>query len=88
MLAVDLMHEFELGVWKTIYAHLIRLLYAVTPGGRMVTEFDRRYVSSLIYVTLLMVLHQVPAGPNIWPWYNPTFFHKRIRDEKNGGQEL
>jgi hypothetical protein len=44
MLVVDLMHEFELGVWKRIFAHLIRLLYAAAPAGRLVTELDRRYV--------------------------------------------
>jgi hypothetical protein len=43
MLVVDLMHEFELGVWKAIFAHLVRILYAATPAGRMVTELDRRY---------------------------------------------
>ena len=37
MLTVDLLHEFELGMWKTIFTHLIRLLHAVTPGGCMVT---------------------------------------------------
>jgi hypothetical protein len=26
MLAVDLMHEFELGVWKAVFIHLLRVL--------------------------------------------------------------
>ena len=26
MLVVDLMHEIELGVWKTLFIHLLRLL--------------------------------------------------------------
>ena len=43
MLVVDLMHEFELGVWKAIFTHLIRLLYVAGPGGWLVTELDRRY---------------------------------------------
>jgi hypothetical protein len=42
MLVVDLMHEFELGVWKAVFTHLIRLLYAAGPGGRLVAELDRR----------------------------------------------
>jgi hypothetical protein len=42
MLVVDLMHEFELGIWKTIFIHLIRLLHAAAPAGRLVTELDRR----------------------------------------------
>jgi len=40
MLAVDLMHKFELGVWKAIFTHLIRLLYAAGPGGCLVAELD------------------------------------------------
>jgi hypothetical protein len=42
MLVVDLMHEFELGVWKTIFIHLIRLLYAAASSGHLVAELDRR----------------------------------------------
>ena len=44
MLVVDLMHEFELGVWKATFIHLIRLLYAAAPGGPLVTELNRRSV--------------------------------------------
>jgi hypothetical protein len=44
MLVVDLMHEFELGVWKTLFMHLIHLLYAAGDGtDRLVLELDRRY---------------------------------------------
>jgi hypothetical protein len=28
MFGVDLLHDFELGVWKSIFKHLIRMLYA------------------------------------------------------------
>ncbi|CAA7265767.1 unnamed protein product [Cyclocybe aegerita] len=40
---IDLMHEFELGVWKSLFTHLIRILYAVAPDGRLVTKFDKRF---------------------------------------------
>ncbi|KAF8157741.1 hypothetical protein K438DRAFT_1986355 [Mycena galopus ATCC 62051] len=43
MLVVDFMHEFELGVWKNLFTHLIRLLYALPNGKDLVTELDRRY---------------------------------------------
>lgn len=42
MLAVDLMHEFELGVWKSVFQHLIRILYAAAPRNELVAELDRR----------------------------------------------
>ncbi|CDO74660.1 hypothetical protein BN946_scf184832.g4 [Trametes cinnabarina] len=38
--APDLMHEFELGVWKNTFIHLLRLLAA--QGGTAVQEFNRR----------------------------------------------
>ena len=36
---VDFMHEFELGVWKKVFAHLLRILECV-PGA--INELDRR----------------------------------------------
>ena len=43
MLVVDLLHEFELGVWKALFTHLIRILHAAAPHGSFVDELDRRY---------------------------------------------
>ena len=28
MIVADLLHEFELGVWKAVFTHLLRILYA------------------------------------------------------------
>lgn len=43
MLVVDLLHEFELGVWKGLFTHLIRLLYAAGGGfDKQAVELDRR----------------------------------------------
>jgi len=35
MLVVDFMHEFELGVWRTLFIHLIRIriLHGAAPGA-------------------------------------------------------
>ncbi|EMD39733.1 hypothetical protein CERSUDRAFT_92226 [Gelatoporia subvermispora B] len=41
MLVPDLMHEFELGVWKAVFTHLIRVLYAA--GGDRVQELNKRF---------------------------------------------
>ncbi|KAJ3771938.1 hypothetical protein FB446DRAFT_789170 [Lentinula raphanica] len=49
MLVVDLLHEIELGVWRTLFTHLIRVLYAIPlRGPEVVALLDRRF-------------HQVPA---------------------------
>ncbi|KAI0028039.1 hypothetical protein K488DRAFT_59706 [Vararia minispora EC-137] len=41
MLVVDLMHEFELGVWKGLLLQLIRILHALGPST--VQEFNERF---------------------------------------------
>jgi hypothetical protein len=42
MLVVDLMHEFELGVWKAIFIHLLRIL----DGLHKAQDLDQRQVLS------------------------------------------
>jgi hypothetical protein len=43
ILVVDLMHEIELGVWKAIFIHLLRILDC--QGENLKHELDRRQVS-------------------------------------------
>ena len=42
MVVVDFLHEFELGVWKALFTHLIRVLYAAASHGSLVAELDSR----------------------------------------------
>ena len=42
MLVVNLLHEFELGVWKALFTYLIRVLYAAAPNGSLVTKLDQQ----------------------------------------------
>jgi hypothetical protein len=48
MLVIDFMHEFELGVWKALFTHLVHILYAAEQGGGLVTNLDERYNQSLV----------------------------------------
>ncbi|KIJ10082.1 hypothetical protein PAXINDRAFT_86583, partial [Paxillus involutus ATCC 200175] len=41
MLVVDLLHEFELGVWKAVFIHLLWMLDSLK--GRGLPELDQRY---------------------------------------------
>ncbi|KAI6122144.1 hypothetical protein EDD16DRAFT_1691903 [Pisolithus croceorrhizus] len=41
LLVVDLLHEFELGVWKAIFIHLLCILLAT--GGDSIQELNKRY---------------------------------------------
>ena len=44
MFVPDLLHEFELGVWKNTFKHLIRILYAV--GDDLIQELNSRSAQS------------------------------------------
>jgi hypothetical protein len=53
MFTVDLLHEFELGVWKAIFTHLLRILYA--HGDGMIQELNKRYgvIAALLFMSNL-----------------------------------
>jgi hypothetical protein len=40
---VDLMHDFELGVWRSLFIHLLRILDSA--GKNLLAELDRRWVT-------------------------------------------
>jgi len=42
MLVVDFMHECELGTWKSLFTHLIRILYALPGGNQLIATLDTR----------------------------------------------
>lgn len=44
MLVVDIMHEFELGIWKGVLTHLIRMLHSLDRSKIML--LNERYVQS------------------------------------------
>ncbi|KAF9550311.1 hypothetical protein CPC08DRAFT_755181 [Agrocybe pediades] len=41
LFAPDLMHEFELGVWKAVFTHLLRMAHAY--GGDIILHINQRY---------------------------------------------
>jgi hypothetical protein len=45
MFLPDLMHDFELGNWRALFIHLLRILDSIDPN--LLTEVDRRYVSNI-----------------------------------------
>ena len=46
-----ILHEFELGVWKAIFKHLIRILYA--RGDDSIQMLNDRYVIHPIFTAQL-----------------------------------
>ena len=45
LFAPDMMHEFELGVWKAILIHLLHIVIA--EGGNAIQKLDERYAGVL-----------------------------------------
>ncbi|KAG1779369.1 hypothetical protein EV702DRAFT_1214493 [Suillus placidus] len=43
MLVVDFMHECELGTWKALFKHLVRILYALPGGNQLIATLDARF---------------------------------------------
>ena len=41
---VDLLHKFEISIWKSVLMHLIRMLYAIPGGKDCIAILDARYV--------------------------------------------
>jgi hypothetical protein len=84
MLVVDLLHEFELGVWKTLFTHLIRLLYAAGGGSdKKIIELDRRYTFSAGGIESLSKLILIHRYRQI-----STFGHGTIRKFAANSSEM
>jgi hypothetical protein len=54
MLVVDLLHEFELGVWKALFIHLLHILEAINPA--LLHELDRWYACSMGTTGLILMV--------------------------------
>ena len=82
MLVVDLMHKFELGVWKGTFMHIIQVLYAAVPGGGAVTELNRRCCFPRSEASSqLSSIKQVSSNSYIWIGYYSAFLEQRISNE-------
>ena len=74
MMVVDLLHEFELGVWKALLTHLIRILHAVSKRPGALTDIlNSRYVQPDVEESVLMPCKQISSGSYIWPVYHTSF---------------
>ena len=66
MLVVDLLHEFELGIWKAILSHLLRMLESLK--GDKLCELDQRKANPIDKrfptTQLTLFLSKVSSGPS------------------------
>jgi hypothetical protein len=77
------MHEFELGVWRALFIHLLRMLDAVDKN--LVHELDRRYVNLCVvsFVTVNTHTYATRSFRQV-----PTFGSDTIRRFSDNVSEL
>lgn len=79
MLRVDLLHEFELGVWKSVLLHLIRMLHTLPNHTEAIQLLNQRYVLPLYLILLGCLRYCFHCRP--WRRYRaiPSFGRGTIR---------
>ena len=83
LLTVDLLHEFELGVWKALLIHIIRILAAHSANS--VNELDRRWWPILFAFTIQhsqYQLFQIPSGHPLWTEYHSPLLQQCVSTEE------
>ncbi|KAH9051702.1 hypothetical protein EDB87DRAFT_1571188, partial [Lactarius vividus] len=67
-LVVNIMHEFELGVWKALLTHLVRIMHSC--GATTVQEFNHRFrqISSFGASTICRFTHNVADMKKLAAW--------------------
>lgn len=69
---VDFMHEFELGVWKKTFVHILRILECVDGA---INESDRRYNHCFLNrYWSHCIISKISTCANLWPWFNPEIY--------------
>ena len=53
MLVIDLMHEFEQGVWKALFIYLLRMLDS--KGDSLINELDMQHI---VYNIIMALINQ------------------------------
>jgi len=86
MFLVDIMHEFELGVWRALFIHLLRILDSVSPT--LLNELDHRYVLPIYSFGNKLTIMKIQGNPCIWKLYDPAIFEQQFGTQKDGRSRL
>ena len=80
-MVVDLLHEFELGVWKALFTHLIRILHAASEcPGALADILNARYVQVSVEECMLTPsrFRQIPT----FGQFTVRHFHDNVSEMK------
>jgi hypothetical protein len=77
VLVVDLLHDWWLGVWKSTFIHLIRILHC--RGLDVVSELDTRYVAPVVSQPFFSTrARQVSSGQFVWAKHIPSVYQQPL----------
>ena len=81
MFVPDLLHKFELGMWKHIFTHLVWILYAI--GDNLVQRLNKRQVLGCVHIEPnIESCNQILPSPNLWKRHHTSILYQRIWDEE------
>lgn len=83
LLTVDLLHEFELGVWKALFSHILRIIAAHSPEG--LHELDRRCVAMVEWI---LTCSNIPYISQHRYRLVPSFAKDTIRKFSNNASQM
>jgi hypothetical protein len=88
MLVVNIMHEMELAVWNALFSHLVCILYAAAPGGKLVALLDERYSQLLldcgITIAYNTISQQISPDAPVQSGYYLEIYQQHFRNEEAG----
>lgn len=78
---IDHMHEFEMGRWRDVFVHLLRIITCFNPA--LINEIDRRYVVNWFLLVMFKLIHDVERY-----WAIPTFGKDTIRQFSRNSSDM
>jgi hypothetical protein len=76
------MHNFELGEWRSLFIHLVRIVEAV--DAKLLIELDRRYDPSPAAGEVMLNYYQVQGSALVWKRHHPQILFEHLRNEEIG----
>jgi hypothetical protein len=78
---VDLLHEFELGIWRNTFLHLLRILYAY--GGEAIQTLNERSDHRfLLFHSNSDAGWQVSSSASIWQEHHTSVSKQCLGNEE------
>lgn len=86
MFVVDLLHEVEIGVWRSLFIHLLRIFECI--GPTIAHKLDERCVFSYYVMFNNSTSPKLSGSPYIWEGHYSQVLEKLLRNEEASSTRL